>query len=95
MVDFSYDVNLWLGIVCVVVWVGVISLSRIYLGMHSVLDVIMGIAISSLLLAIILPFTNIVEDFFATNLISPLLILLAIVVLIVYFPTSNDWTPTR
>lgn len=93
--NFSYDVNVWLGVICIVLWVGIISLSRIYLGMHSVLDVLMGIFISVVLLATLLPFTNIIEKFFATSEVSPLFIILVPVVLIAMFPTSNNWTPTR
>jgi membrane-associated phospholipid phosphatase len=84
-----------LGISFVILWTTLVSLSRVYLGMHSVLDLVSGIAISSVLLAIFLPLTNTIEHFFATNVISPVMTLIIPVVLIVYFPTTEVWTPTR
>lgn len=90
-----YDFNHTLGITFVVLWVTVISMSRVYLGMHSVLDLVVGVAISVLLLVIFLPLTNTIENFLATNTTSPVFILLVPVILIVYFPTTSIWTPTR
>jgi len=90
-----YGVNLSLGIICVVLWVTIISLSRVYLGMHTVLDCVLGAAISVYLLLTLLPFTDYVEGFFATSWWSPMLLILVPVILIVYFPMTNQWTPTR
>lgn len=92
---FSYGVSISLGIVCVVLWVTIISLSRVYLGMHTVLDCVLGAAISVYLLLTLLPFTDYVEGFLATSWWSPLVVILVPVILIVYFPMTKQWTPTR
>lgn len=76
-------------------WVVVISLSRVYLGMHSVADLVLGAAISIVLLVVLLPMTNAIESFFAMNPISPFIFILVPAALIFYFPTSEMWTPTR
>jgi sphingosine-1-phosphate phosphatase 1 len=92
---FRYDVDLWLGVVCIVIWVAVISTSRVYLGMHSVLDVVLGVFMTLILLVILLPLTDLILNFFTTNAFGPLAFVVLPVFLIVYFPTSEEWTPTR
>lgn len=83
------------GILCVTIWVSVISLSRVYCGMHSVLDLVIGTLLSMVLLIICLPITNSIEIFFATSKISPVFFLMVPILAIVYFPTTKQWTPTR
>jgi len=89
------QVDVTIGIAVVVVWVTVISLSRVYLGMHSVLDLVLGCAITLVLLAIFLPLTDKIEYFFAESSISPLAFVLVPILLIFTFPTSKTFTPTR
>lgn len=86
---------MFLGIICVVIWVAVISLSRVYLGMHTVLDLVLGVVITLALLILSLPETDAIMDFLSINSISPILIVLVPVILIIYFPTTEMWTPTR
>lgn len=90
-----FSLNIYVGLIAIVLWVSVISLSRVYLGMHSVLDVVLGVAISIVLLAVILPVTDTIMDYLATNAWSAIPILLIPILLIVFFPTTELWTPTR
>ena len=92
---FRYEVDLWLGIACIVLWVALISISRVYLGMHSVFDLVMGIFLTLGLLVVLLPLTNIVLDFLTLNTAAPLIFVVLPIILIIYFPTSEEWTPTR
>lgn len=94
-IGFRYGVDLWLGVACILLWVGVISTSRVYLGMHSVLDVVFGAFLSLVLLVLLFPVTNGIMDFFAMTTYSPILFVIVPALLIVYFPTSGVWTPTR
>lgn len=90
-----FSLNIYIGIIAIVLWVSVISLSRVYLGMHSVLDLVLGVVISVVLLAVTLPLTDGILDYLATNAWTALPILLIPSLLIVYFPTTEMWTPTR
>jgi sphingosine-1-phosphate phosphatase 1 len=92
---FRYGVDVWLGIVCIVLWVGVISTSRVYLGMHSVLDVVLGVLLSLVLLGVLLPVTDEILNFFTTNTLAPLVFVIIPILLIVFFPVTDQWTPTR
>lgn len=92
---FSYDINVLAGIAGVLLWVSIISLSRIYFGMHSVLDLVLGIVVSAVLLAVFLPITEVIETFCVTNVMSPLLTLTVPIILIACFPTAAVRTPTK
>lgn len=90
-----FSLNIYVGLIAIVLWVSVISMSRVYLGMHSVLDLVLGVTISVVLLAVILPLTDGILDFMATTSYSAFPILLIPILLIVFFPTTEMWTPTR
>lgn len=77
------------------VWVSIISLSRVYLGMHTVADIVLGVALSLVLLAVLLPLTDAIEYFFAMSKIGPIGFLVLPAILIIYYPTPKLWTPTR
>lgn len=90
-----FSLNIYVGLIAIVLWVSVISLSRVYLGMHSVLDLVLGVAISIVLLAVILPLTDGILDYMAMNAWAAIPTLLIPVLLMAYFPTTEIWTPTR
>ncbi|KAG5675158.1 hypothetical protein PVAND_005084 [Polypedilum vanderplanki] len=92
-----YEANLLLCTILTVIWISVVSWSRVYLGMHSVLDLLMGFALSAILLIFLLPITNSIELFLATSVFGPVVLLLITIPLMVYFPRpkTNLWTPTK
>lgn len=95
MIYFRFGLNAWIGFIFIIVWVSVISMSRVYLGMHSVLDIIMGSFLSAVFLTVFLPSTNAIMDYLIESSFAPIFSLLIPVILIVIFPLADKWTPTR
>lgn len=77
------------------IWCAVVCMSRLYLGMHTVLDLIGGLALAIGLMIPLVPLIDITDHYFLTNgWILSILIILTIVT-IIYYPSSDRWTPTR
>lgn len=92
-----YNADFTVCAVFTIIWVLVISFSRVYLGMHSVLDILLGFALSAVLLPVFLPFTDAIEVFLAMNLFAPVVLISVIIFLMVYFPVPSTrlFTPTK
>ncbi|KAF7272713.1 hypothetical protein GWI33_014525 [Rhynchophorus ferrugineus] len=90
-----YEYNVPLGLAAAILWCSVICVSRLYLGMHSVLDIIAGLALSIALMVPLVPAIDYIDNYILTNPTSPILILTISILMIVYYPNSGKWTPTR
>jgi hypothetical protein len=73
----------------------VISLSRVYLGMHSVLDILLGAILTIGFLILFIPATNYFADFLIHSSFAPIFSVVIPAILIVIFPLADVWTPTR
>lgn len=56
-----YEYNLILGTLVAVVWCVLVSFSRLYLGMHSVLDILVGIVCAFIIMAVCIPFVDMID----------------------------------
>jgi sphingosine-1-phosphate phosphatase 1 len=72
-----------------------ICISRIYLGMHTVLDVIAGLTLAIILMIPFIPLVNTLDYYFLTNGWILLSLVTISIVTIIYYPCSDKWTPTR
>ncbi|XP_044754618.1 sphingosine-1-phosphate phosphatase 1-like [Coccinella septempunctata] len=90
-----YLYNLPFSILFAVCWCTIICLSRLYLGMHTVLDIIVGLLLTILLMIPLVPLVDHLDHYLMTNTTSPFLLLVSSIVIIVYYPNSGKWTPTR
>lgn len=90
-----YQYNVPLGMCIAVLWCTLISISRLYLGMHTVLDVIVGLALAVLIMFPIVPLVDLFDNYLLTSPTSPILLLVSSILLIFYYPNSGKWTPTR
>ncbi|KAK9508276.1 hypothetical protein O3M35_007973 [Rhynocoris fuscipes] len=90
-----YEYPVIIGFVIAVLWCTVISVSRLYLGMHTVLDVIVGLLLASLLMLPIVPLVDHLDRYILTSQWSPVLLLSISILIIAFYPKSNVWTPTR
>ncbi|XP_078036538.1 sphingosine-1-phosphate phosphatase 2 [Augochlora pura] len=76
-------------------WCTLVCMSRLYLGMHTVLDILAGLILAITLMVPLVPLVDMTDYYFVSN-IWALAILIAISILVViYYPRSNRWTPTR
>lgn len=83
------------GFIIATSWCLLVCVSRIYLGMHTVLDVIAGLCLTVALMLPLIPLVDKIDSYFLTNATSPILLLVVSVLMIVYYPNSGKWTPTR
>lgn len=92
-----YEINYYLAAFLTFLWIMIVSWSRVYLGMHSVLDLVMGFALSAVLLIFGLPITDAIEEFLAKNIFAPVILLAVVVFLAIYFPIPKTkiFTPTK
>lgn len=90
-----YEYQFGVGLFLAVAWCTLVCLSRLYLGMHTVLDIIGGLILVSVLMLVALPLADIVDHFQLTNPYSPLVTLSILILLAVFYPKSDRWTPAR
>lgn len=90
-----YQIDNNIGILIVLLWCMLISLSRLYLGMHSVLDVIAGLLLAIVLLIPFVPLADVLDRYLMYSNWTPLIFIVVTVSLILIYPTSDQWTPTK
>lgn len=90
-----YQYPVIVGLIAATIWCSVICLSRLYLGMHSVLDVVVGILLTIFLMFFLIPLVDYLDYHILTNPYSPIAVLFVSIMLIVCYPKSDKWTPTR
>ncbi|XP_053729148.1 sphingosine-1-phosphate phosphatase 2 [Synchiropus splendidus] len=84
-----------LGLLTATAMSTLVSLSRLYTGMHSVLDVICGLLISGFLLLVTFPYWEAIDHFQLTNIMSPFVALSLGLLLSFTYPDLDHYSPTR
>ncbi|XP_055685157.1 sphingosine-1-phosphate phosphatase 2-like [Lutzomyia longipalpis] len=90
-----YQYSATVGIVISIIWSTVICFSRIYLGMHSVLDIVAGLVLTGLLMLPLIPFVDWIDIHILSHKFSPALVIVISILLITVYPSADRWTPTR
>ncbi|KAM4742864.1 sphingosine-1-phosphate phosphatase 2 [Anableps anableps] len=72
-----------------------VSLSRLYTGMHSVLDVVCGILITAVLILLTYPFWESFDTFQLTSPLSPIIALSLLLFLSYTYPELDHYSTTR
>ncbi|CAB3250850.1 unnamed protein product [Arctia plantaginis] len=90
---YQYPVH-W-GLMIAVSWCTLICVSRIYLGMHSVLDIAAGLLLATGLVSILIPIVDSLDGVLLTSHFAPVFIITLSILVIVYHPHADKWTPTR
>ncbi|XP_063146506.1 sphingosine-1-phosphate phosphatase 1 [Candoia aspera] len=83
------------GLIFAFCWCSLVCFSRIYMGMHSVLDVIAGFFYAILILAVFLPAVDLVDNFNLTFRYAPLIIVSLHLALGVFSFTLDTWSTSR
>ncbi|XP_058801363.1 sphingosine-1-phosphate phosphatase 1-like isoform X2 [Phymastichus coffea] len=83
------------GCVAAVIWCTLICISRVYLGMHTVLDIIAGLVLAIVMMIPLVPLVDAMDYYFVTNSWALLLLVIISLAMIIYYPRSKKWTPTR
>ncbi|KAK7791611.1 hypothetical protein R5R35_014684 [Gryllus longicercus] len=90
-----YQYPVFLGVVFAVLWCTVICVSRLYLGMHTVLDIVVGVLLALLLMIPVVPLVDALDYYLLTKEWSPIFLFSIAILLVVFYPSSDRWTPTR
>ncbi|XP_016155968.1 PREDICTED: sphingosine-1-phosphate phosphatase 2 [Ficedula albicollis] len=91
----QYKYPLELGLVAAFVFSTLVCLSRLYTGMHTVLDVIGGALISAVLLVLLYPAWDTIDHLLLTSPFCPLLSIVVPLVLCYNYPKLDYYSPTR
>lgn len=70
-------------------------MSRLYLGMHTVLDIVAGLVLAIALMIPLIPLVNITNSYVTTNFWLLAVLIAISIAVIAYYPSTYKWTPTR
>lgn len=84
-----YDYPGYLGVLAACIFCILVSSSRIYLGMHSLADIVAGILLGVVLLVVLVPLTDAVDSFLLTHPASPGILMTTAVTLMLMYPGSK------
>lgn len=84
-----------LGVVLACSWCLLVALSRLYVGMHSILDVMAGITLAAVYLWLGWPFMDMVEEYTMKSTYAPAIIILSHYLLGLFYPTTKHYSTSR
>uniref|UniRef100_A0A2C9JVA6 Phosphatidic acid phosphatase type 2/haloperoxidase domain-containing protein n=1 Tax=Biomphalaria glabrata TaxID=6526 RepID=A0A2C9JVA6_BIOGL len=90
-----YEFNLVLSLFIAITWCLLVSFSRLYLGMHSVLDVIAGVSLAAFLMLVTVPFVDSIDRFILSSKISIPVVMSTCILLSWIYPSMKRWSTTR
>ncbi|XP_014472121.1 PREDICTED: sphingosine-1-phosphate phosphatase 2-like [Dinoponera quadriceps] len=90
---YIYPVRI--GCVVAFLWCALVSTSRLYLGMHTVLDIVVGVILAIVLMIPLVPLVDTMDPYVVTNFCFLTILIAVSIAAIVYYPCSDKWTPTR
>ncbi|PKK26998.1 sphingosine-1-phosphate phosphatase 2 [Columba livia] len=91
----QYKYPFELGLAAALVFSTLVCLSRLYTGMHTVLDVIGGALISAVLLVLLYPAWDVIDHLLLTSPFCPLISIVLPLVLCYNYPKLDYYSPTR
>jgi sphingosine-1-phosphate phosphatase 1 len=84
-----YDTSPWLGFTISVVWCSLVCMSRLYLGMHTLWDIIVGLAYVFSLMALCIPYLDTLDAFLLTSAWGPAFSLVTSLILAACYPAKG------
>ncbi|KAM9084427.1 sphingosine-1-phosphate phosphatase 2 isoform 3-T5 [Megaptera novaeangliae] len=90
-----YQYPFVLGLMMAVVFSTLVSLSRLYTGMHTVLDVLGGILITAILIVLTYPAWTLIDLLDSASPLFPVCVLVVPFFLCYNYPVSDYYSPTR
>ncbi|KFV16359.1 Sphingosine-1-phosphate phosphatase 1, partial [Tauraco erythrolophus] len=86
---------LMFGLILAFCWCSLVCCSRIYMGMHSILDVIAGFLYAILILIVFHPVVDLIDNFNLTYKYAPLIIISLHLALGIFSFTLDTWSTSR
>ncbi|CAF1535347.1 unnamed protein product, partial [Didymodactylos carnosus] len=87
--------NIWIGIAFAATTCVWVCLSRIYLGMHTFLDIIAGTIYALFLVYLMFPYVDAIDQFQLNFALAPLLNFSIGILLIKFYPSPKQWSTAR
>ncbi|XP_033733826.1 sphingosine-1-phosphate phosphatase 2-like [Pecten maximus] len=91
----QYQYNFTFGLTVALVWTILVGCSRIYLGMHTALDVICGILTACMIMPVLLPLVGTFDYLQVTHPLAPLVTVLGSFILCFVYPPVKEWNTAR
>lgn len=91
----KYDFNLIIGFMLAFSWCALVCVSRVYLGMHTVLDICGGLLLSISVMSLFIPLVDYLDYYLLRCTFSPLVLFSISVFMLYIYPSTGRWTPTR
>lgn len=90
-----YEYPVIVGFLICTAWCALLCISRLYLGMHTVLDILGGLLLAAGIMAVLIPFADTFDEFQLRNPWSPLAVVATAATLTLAYPSLDHWTPAR
>ncbi|XP_076629269.1 sphingosine-1-phosphate phosphatase 2 [Colletes latitarsis] len=90
-----YIYSLSIGFTIAFLWCTLVCTSRLYLGMHTVLDILAGLTLAITLMIPLVPLVDMIDDYIVCNIWALATLIAISICVIVYYPSGKKWTPTR
>ncbi|XP_060821474.1 sphingosine-1-phosphate phosphatase 1-like [Bombus pascuorum] len=90
---YLYPVSI--GWTIATLWCTLVCMSRLYLGMHTVLDILAGLILAIALMIPLVPLVDYTDYYILSNIWALAILITISIAVIVYYPCSKKWTPTR
>ncbi|KAM7298292.1 sphingosine-1-phosphate phosphatase 2 [Ixodes scapularis] len=90
-----YEYSLPLGLLVCTVWCALLCISRLYLGMHTVLDLLGGLLLAWALMLVLVPVALPVDHLLLNSPWGPPLVVGVVALLCLAYPAPREWTPAR
>ncbi|XP_076766245.1 sphingosine-1-phosphate phosphatase 2 [Xylocopa sonorina] len=90
---YIYPVSI--GWTIAILWCVLVCMSRLYLGMHTILDILAGIILAVALMIPLIPLVDNTDYYILSNIWAVAILIAISIVVIIYYPCSKKWTPTR
>ncbi|XP_069116007.1 sphingosine-1-phosphate phosphatase 2-like [Argopecten irradians] len=91
----QYQYNFTVGLIIALTWTILVGCSRIYLGMHTALDVICGILTACIIMPVLLPLVSTFDYLQITHPLAPMVTVLGSFILCFVYPTVKEWNTAR
>ncbi|XP_076672589.1 sphingosine-1-phosphate phosphatase 2 [Andrena cerasifolii] len=90
-----YIYPLPIGCAIAFLWCTLVCMSRLYLGMHTVLDILAGLILAVALMIPLIPLVDTTDYYIISNFWGMMTLIAISIGVIIYYPCDKKWTPTR
>ncbi|RUS73591.1 hypothetical protein EGW08_018651 [Elysia chlorotica] len=90
-----YEFQFTYGLLFAITWSILVSFSRLYLGMHSVLDIVAGIGFAFFLMGVTAPFVDEIDRFLISHPHAVPIMVAACIILCFLYPSLDKWSTAR